>query len=191
MTGIDAGRWLLCVPYRTEFSTNLAAGYGGPRRCVLNEPAHLRRFGPCKRHRSCGDAGAPQPDLIRTMPISVSTIQSALRANSILDRGDLPVIRQCRDQAARLGGRQRSFRIRRNRRCEAGPVRQQSTMLHPRCPAREHGRSDEFMFDFQRRGRSSIVQAGNEGTIEPGYGRASKDARVRSRWLLRSRAARE
>jgi AraC family transcriptional regulator, positive regulator of tynA and feaB len=30
--------------------------------------------------------------------------------------------------------------------------------------------SDEFMFDFQRRGRSSIVQAGNEGTIEPGYG---------------------
>ena len=26
------------------------------------------------------------------------------------------------------------------------------------------------MFDFQRRGRSSIVQAGNEGTIEPGYG---------------------
>lgn len=30
--------------------------------------------------------------------------------------------------------------------------------------------SDEFMFDFQRRGRSSIVQAGNESTIEPGYG---------------------
>src|SRR3954470_12303108 len=30
--------------------------------------------------------------------------------------------------------------------------------------------SDEFMFDFQRRGRSSMVQAGNEGTIEPGYG---------------------
>ena len=26
--------------------------------------------------------------------------------------------------------------------------------------------SDEFMFDFQRRGRSSIVQAGNESTIE-------------------------
>jgi len=30
--------------------------------------------------------------------------------------------------------------------------------------------SDEFMFDFQRRGRSSIVQAGNESTVEPGYG---------------------
>lgn len=30
--------------------------------------------------------------------------------------------------------------------------------------------SDEFMFDFQRRGRSSMVQAGNEGMIEPGFG---------------------
>jgi len=30
--------------------------------------------------------------------------------------------------------------------------------------------SDEFMFDFQRRGRSAMVQAGHEGTIEPGYG---------------------
>jgi AraC family transcriptional regulator, positive regulator of tynA and feaB len=30
--------------------------------------------------------------------------------------------------------------------------------------------SDEFMFDFQRRGQSSMIQAGNEGTIEPGYG---------------------
>jgi len=30
--------------------------------------------------------------------------------------------------------------------------------------------SDEFMFDFQRRGRSSMVQAGSESTIEPGFG---------------------
>ena len=30
--------------------------------------------------------------------------------------------------------------------------------------------SDEFMFDFQRRGRSFMRQAGNEGTIEPGQG---------------------
>ena len=30
--------------------------------------------------------------------------------------------------------------------------------------------SDEFMFDFQRRGQSAMTQAGNEGTIEPGYG---------------------
>jgi AraC family transcriptional activator of tynA and feaB len=30
--------------------------------------------------------------------------------------------------------------------------------------------SDEFMFDFQLRGQSSMTQAGNEGTIEPGFG---------------------
>ena len=30
--------------------------------------------------------------------------------------------------------------------------------------------SDEFMFDFQRRGQSSMVQGRNEGTIEPGHG---------------------
>lgn len=30
--------------------------------------------------------------------------------------------------------------------------------------------SDEFMFDFQRRGRSTMVQGRNEGMIEPGYG---------------------
>jgi AraC-like DNA-binding protein len=45
----------------------------------------------------------------------------------------------------------------------------------PQCYTRDarlvnRAGSDEFMFDFQRRGRSSIVQAGNEGTIEPGYG---------------------
>ncbi|HLZ01645.1 MAG TPA: helix-turn-helix domain-containing protein [Bradyrhizobium sp.] len=30
--------------------------------------------------------------------------------------------------------------------------------------------SDEFMFDFQRRGLSAMVQGRNEGTITPGYG---------------------
>lgn len=45
----------------------------------------------------------------------------------------------------------------------------------PQCYTRDarlvnRAGSDEFMFDFQRRGRSSIVQAGNEGTIDPGYG---------------------
>jgi AraC family transcriptional activator of tynA and feaB len=30
--------------------------------------------------------------------------------------------------------------------------------------------SDEFMFDFQRRGHSAMVQGRNEGTIAPGYG---------------------
>jgi AraC-like DNA-binding protein len=45
----------------------------------------------------------------------------------------------------------------------------------PQCYTRDarlvsRAGSDEFMFDFQRRGRSAMVQAGNEGTINPGYG---------------------
>jgi AraC family transcriptional activator of tynA and feaB len=45
----------------------------------------------------------------------------------------------------------------------------------PQCYSRDarlvsRAGSDEFMFDFQRRGRSAMVQAGNESTIDPGYG---------------------
>jgi AraC-like DNA-binding protein len=45
----------------------------------------------------------------------------------------------------------------------------------PQCYTRDarlvsRAGSDEFMFDFQRHGRSSMVQAGNESTIDPGYG---------------------
>src|SRR5437870_3613080 len=45
----------------------------------------------------------------------------------------------------------------------------------PQCYSRDarlvsKAGSDEFMFDFQRRGRSSMVQAGNESMIEPGFG---------------------
>jgi AraC family transcriptional activator of tynA and feaB len=45
----------------------------------------------------------------------------------------------------------------------------------PQCDSRDarlvsKASSDEFMFDFQRRGQSSLAQAGNEGTIRPGYG---------------------
>lgn len=45
----------------------------------------------------------------------------------------------------------------------------------PQCYSRDarmvsKAGSSEFMFDFQRRGRSSIAQAGNESTIEPGFG---------------------
>ena len=45
----------------------------------------------------------------------------------------------------------------------------------PQCYSRDarlvsRAGSDEFMFDFQRRGRSSMVQAGSESTIEPGFG---------------------
>jgi len=45
----------------------------------------------------------------------------------------------------------------------------------PQCYSRDarlvsRAGSDEFMFDFQRRGCSAMVQAGNEGTINPGFG---------------------
>ena len=55
----------------------------------------------------------------------------------------------------------------------------QAKLVHfdssPQCYSRDarmvsKAGSDEFMFDFQRRGRSSMVQAGSEGTIEPGFG---------------------
>jgi AraC-like DNA-binding protein len=55
----------------------------------------------------------------------------------------------------------------------------QSKLIHfdssPQCYSRDarmvsKAGSDEFMFDFQRRGRSSMVQAGSESTIEPGFG---------------------
>jgi AraC-like DNA-binding protein len=45
----------------------------------------------------------------------------------------------------------------------------------PQCYSRDarlvsRAGSDEFMFDFQRRGRSVMRQAGREGAIEPGFG---------------------
>jgi AraC family transcriptional regulator, positive regulator of tynA and feaB len=45
----------------------------------------------------------------------------------------------------------------------------------PQCYTRDarlvsRAGSDEFMFDFQRRGCSAMAQAGNEGTINRGYG---------------------
>jgi AraC family transcriptional regulator, positive regulator of tynA and feaB len=58
---------------------------------------------------------------------------------------------------------------------EVGSVKLVRFDSSPQCYRRDarlvsKAGSDEFMFDFQRRGRSSMVQAGNEGTIEPGYG---------------------
>jgi AraC family transcriptional regulator, positive regulator of tynA and feaB len=45
----------------------------------------------------------------------------------------------------------------------------------PQCYSRDarlvsRAGSDEFMFDLQRHGRSSLVQAANEGSIRPGFG---------------------
>jgi AraC-like DNA-binding protein len=58
---------------------------------------------------------------------------------------------------------------------EVGSVKLVRFDSSPQCYRRDaklvsKAGSDEFMFDFQRRGRSSMVQAGNEGMIEPGYG---------------------
>jgi AraC-like DNA-binding protein len=58
---------------------------------------------------------------------------------------------------------------------EVGSVKLVRFDSSPQCYRRDaklvsRAGSDEFMFDFQRRGRSAMVQAGNEGMIEPGYG---------------------
>jgi len=58
---------------------------------------------------------------------------------------------------------------------EVGSVKLVRFDSSPQCYRRDaklvsKAGSDEFMFDFQRRGRSAMVQAGNEGMIEPGYG---------------------
>jgi AraC family transcriptional activator of tynA and feaB len=58
---------------------------------------------------------------------------------------------------------------------EIGSVKLVRFDSSPQCYSRDarlvsKAGSDEFMFDFQRRGRSSMVQAGNESTIQPGYG---------------------
>jgi AraC-like DNA-binding protein len=58
---------------------------------------------------------------------------------------------------------------------EIGSVKLVRFDSSPQCYSRDArlvstAGSDEFMFDFQRRGRSSLVQAGNESTIQPGYG---------------------
>src|SRR5687768_12443718 len=44
-----------------------------PETRVLNEPATSAGFGPCQSHRSWATLGNHKPDLVCTMPISVST----------------------------------------------------------------------------------------------------------------------
>ena len=58
---------------------------------------------------------------------------------------------------------------------EIGPVKLVRFDSSPQCYSRDaklvsRSGSDEFMFDFQRRGRSAMVQGKNEGTIAPGFG---------------------
>ncbi|MCA6115814.1 helix-turn-helix domain-containing protein [Bradyrhizobium sp. WSM 1738] len=129
------------------------------------------RFGPCQSHRSWATLGELQPDLVEAMPISVST-------DSILptDRQAFWTEAICRSFAnvetrpigsAVVSGRFEFVEI-----GDAKLVRFDSS---PQCYTRDarlvsRAGSDEFMFDFQRRGRSAMMQAGNEGTIDPGYG---------------------
>jgi AraC family transcriptional regulator, positive regulator of tynA and feaB len=58
---------------------------------------------------------------------------------------------------------------------EIGSVKLVRFDSSPQCYSRDaklvsKAGSDEFMFDFQRRGQSAMTQAGNEGMIAPGYG---------------------
>jgi len=58
---------------------------------------------------------------------------------------------------------------------EVGSVKLVRFDSSPQCYRRDaklvsKAGSDAFMFDFQRRGRSAMMQAGNEGMNEPGYG---------------------
>src|SRR5438093_1694389 len=118
-----------------------------------------------------GDAGSHQPDLIRTMPISVSTdpIRPTERTaywTEAICRSFASVETKPLGSAAVSG----HFEF-----VEIGDAKLVRFDSSPQCYTRDarlvsRAGSDEFMFDFQRRGRSAMVQGGNEGTIDPGYG---------------------
>ena len=115
--------------------------------------------------------GNHKPDLVRTMPISVST--DPIRPT---ERQAFWTEAICRSfaniETKPLGSAVVSghFEF-----VEIGDVKLVRFDSSPQCYTRDarlvsRAGSDEFMFDFQRRGRSAMVQAGNEGTINPGYG---------------------
>jgi AraC family transcriptional regulator, positive regulator of tynA and feaB len=137
----------------------------------LNEPATSGRFSPCQSRRSWATLGNHKPDLVRTMPISVST--DPIRPT---ERQAFWTEAICRSfaniETKPLGSAVVSghFEF-----VEIGDVKLVRFDSSPQCYTRDarlvsRAGSDEFMFDFQRRGRSTMVQAGNEGTINPGYG---------------------
>ena len=137
----------------------------------MNEPATFGRFGPCQSHRSWATLGNHKPDLVRTMPISVST--DPIRPT---ERQAFWTEAICRSfaniETKPLGSAVVSGHFEFVEIGDAKLVRFDSS---PQCYTRDarlvsRAGSDEFMFDFQRRGRSAMVQAGNEGTINPGYG---------------------
>jgi AraC family transcriptional regulator, positive regulator of tynA and feaB len=137
----------------------------------LNEPATSAGFGPCQSHRSWATLGNHKPDLVCTMSISVST--DPIRPT---ERQAFWTEAICRSfaniETKPLGSAVVSGHFEFVEIGDAKLVRFDSS---PQCYTRDarlvsRAGSDEFMFDFQRRGRSAMMQAGNEGTIDPGYG---------------------
>ena len=170
-----------------------AAGYGSAGRRVLNEPATSGRLQPLPEHRSWATLRHHKPDLVCTMPISVSTdpIRPAERQafwTEAICRSFANV--ETRPLGSAIVSGHFEF-------VEIGDAKLVRFDSSPQCYTRDarlvsRAGSDEFMFDFQRRGRSAMVQAGNEGTIDPGYGvlydarRPFEDRLVRSRTARRS-----
>jgi hypothetical protein len=102
------------------------------------------------------------------MPISVSTdpIRPTER-QAYLDRGDLPFFAMSRRRPLGSTVVSGHFEF-----VEIGGAKLVRFDSSPQCYTRDarlvsRAGSDEFMFDFQRRGRSAMAQAGKEGTIEP------------------------
>ena len=137
----------------------------------MNEPATSGRFGPCQSHRSWATLGDHKPDLVLAMPISVSTdpIRPAERTaywTEAICRSFASV--ETKPLGSTIVSGHFEF-------VEIGDAKLVRFDSSPQCYTRDArlvnvAGSDEFMFDFQRCGRSSIMQAGNESTIEPGYG---------------------
>src|SRR4029453_6335080 len=127
--------------------------------------------GPCQSHRSWATLWHHKPDLVRTMPISVST--DPIRPTERQAYWTEAICRSFANVETKpLGSPPVSghFEF-----VESGGAERVRFDSSPQCYARDarlvsRAGSDEFMFDFQRRGHSAMVQAGNEGTINPGYG---------------------
>ena len=156
----------------------------------MNEPATSGRFSPCQSHRSWATLGNHQPDLVRTMPISVSTdpIRPAERqafwteaiCRSFANVETKPLgstVVSGHFEFVEIGG--------------AKLVRFDSS---PQCYTRDArlvsmAGSDEFMFDFQRRGRQRDGTGRKRGHDRSGIWRALRcTASVRGS-AVRSRAA--
>ena len=120
----------------------------------MNEPATSGRFGPCQSHRSWATLGDHKPDLVRTMPISVST--DPIRPTERQAYWTEAICRSFANiETKPLGSAVVSGHFEFVEIGDAKLVRFDSS---PQCYTRDarlvsRAGSDEFMFDFQRRGR--------------------------------------